>query len=277
MSQGFVLSFSNTSIGMKIPSFEIVGEIAIVEIPEDRRDERSIAMNIMRNHPRVKTVLKKTGDREGNLRLRSFEKLVGSETETEHREHGCLFRLDPTKVYFSPRESTERERITKMVKRGEEVMVFFSGAGPYCVVIAKKAGVGKVYGIEINPDGHEYALENARINKVGEVFVPVLGDVKTRARRFFGKMDRVVMPLPGEGWRFLHQAIMCIKPSGGTVHFYYIEHENELWQESVSLVKKAAEKAGRDIRIAKKRKVLPYGPGKWKVCIDFRVLKGGRK
>jgi len=42
-----------------IPSFEIIGDVAIVEIPEKRKDERSIAMNIMRNHPRVRTVLKK--------------------------------------------------------------------------------------------------------------------------------------------------------------------------------------------------------------------------
>jgi len=205
--------------------------------------------------------------------LRKFKPIIGKETETRHKEHGCVFVLDPTKVYFSPRESTERERISDMVKKNEDVMVFFSGAGPYCVVIAKKAQPKSVYGIELNKRGHEYAVENARINKVGDIFVPVDGDVKAKAKKFFGKCDRVVMPLPKEGYKFLYQAIKCIKPNGGNVHFYYVEHENELWQESVSLVKKAAEKAGRKVRITKKRKVLPYGPGSWKVCIDFRVLK----
>jgi len=256
-----------------IPSFEIIGDIAIVEIPEGRRDDRSIARNIMRNHPRVRTVLKKTGERAGALRLRKFESIIGQETETMHKEHGCVFALDPTKVYFSPRESTERERISDMVKKNEEVMVFFSGAGPYCVVIAKKADPKSVYGIELNENGHEYAIENARINKISDIFTPVQGDVKEKSKKFFGKMDRIVMPLPKEGYMFLHQAIKCIKPKGGSIHFYYIEHENELWGESVSLVKKAAEKAGRKIKIVNKRKVLPYGPGSWKVCIDIRVVK----
>lgn len=259
----------------KSPSFEIIGEIAIVEIPEERRDERSIARDIMRNHPRVRTVLRKTGEREGTLRLRRFKTIIGSVTETIHKEHGCMFVLDPTKVFFSPRESTERERITNMVKKKEDVMVFFSGVGPYCVIIAKKAGVRSVHGIEMNPDAHMYAVENARINKVGDIFVPIMGDVKEKSRKFFGGMDRVIMPLPKEGYRFLHQAIKCIKPKGGVVHFYYIEHENELWKSSVPLVKRAAEKAGRRVRIVKKRKVLPYGPGSWKVCIDFSV--GGKR
>ncbi len=262
---------------MKTPSFEIIGEVAIVEIPEERKDERSIARDIMRNHPRVRTVLRKTGERGGEFRLRRFRTIMGSVTETIHKEHGCSFMLDPTKVYFSPRESTERERISGMVRRKEDVMVFFSGVGPYCIIIAKKRGVSSVHGIEMNPRAHKYAVENARINKVGDVFVPVLGDVKEKSRRFFGKMDRVVMPLPKEGHRFLHQAIRCIKPKGGVVHFYCIEHENELWENSVPLVRKAGDKARRKVRIMKKRKVLPYGPGSWKVCIDFRVGKVVRK
>jgi tRNA (guanine37-N1)-methyltransferase len=256
---------------MKSPSFEIIGEVAIVEIPEERKDERSIARDIMRNHPRVRTVLRKTSEREGILRLRRFKPIIGSMTETVHKEHGCSFMLDPTKVYFSPRESTERERIAGMVRRKEDVMVFFSGVGPYCIIISKKAGVKSVHGIEMNPKAHEYAVENARINRVGDVFVPILGDVKEKSRKFFGRMDRVVMPLPKEGYRFLHQAIRCIKPEGGVVHFYYIEHENELWKNSVPLVRRAGEKAGRKVRIMKRRRVLPYGPGSWKVCIDFRV------
>ncbi len=258
----------------RVPSFEIIGDIAIVEIPEERKDVKSITRNIMRNHPRVRTVLRKTGEREGEFRLRKFRPIIGSVTETVHREHGCMFVLDPTKVFFSPRESTERERIAKMIRRKEDVMVFFSGVGPYCVIIAKKAGVKSVHGIEMNPDAHRYAVENARINKVGDIFTPILGNVRESSRKFFGKMDRVVMPLPKEGHKFLHQAIKCIKPKGGNVHFYYVEHENELWKNSIPLVKKAAEKAGRKVRIVKKRKVLPYGPGSWKVCIDFRV---GRK
>lgn len=257
---------------VKMPAFDIIGDVAVVEVPEGG-NEKEIAERIVEKHPHVRTVLGKAGQREGEFRTRKLEKICGKDTKTEHREHGCRFRLDVSKVYFSPREATERQRIAEQVKPKETVMVFFSGIGPFNIVIAKKKpNVEKAYGIESNPDAHEYAVENARINKVGHVFVPVLGDVKEAARKYFGKCDRVVMPLPKEGYRHLPEALKCIRRgTGGVIHFYFYEHESRLFKESVRLVKDAARKTNKSVRILNKRKVLPYGPGVWKVCIEFRV------
>ena len=256
----------------RMPAFDIIGEVAIVEVP-DGGNEKEIAKLIMKKHPRIRTVLGKAGGREGEYRTRKLKKIYGKETVTEHKEHGCRFRLDIDKVYYSPREATERQRITEMVKKGESVMVFFSGIGCFPVVIARKRpDVGIIYGIESNPDGHESALENVRINKLGHLIVPIHGDVREKARKYFGKCDRVVMPLPKEGYRYLPEAIRWVrKKTGGVVHFYFYEHENDLFKESVRLVKDTARQTNKRVRILNKRKVLPYGPGVWKVCIDFRV------
>lgn len=254
---------------MRLQAFDIIGDIAIVEI-NDGRNEKEIVESILKNHPHVKTIMKKQGEREGKFRTRKLKKIHGKDTVTEHKEHGCRFRMDVSKVYFSPREATERQRIAEQVKAKETVMVMFSGIGAFPVVIAKKAGAKIVYGIEINPDAHESAIENARINKVSGIVIPILGDVKKESKEYFGKCDRVVMPLPKEGFKFLPEAFKCLKKKG-TIHFYFFEHNNELFTESVDIVKEVAKKMNKSVRFINKRKVLPYGPGSWKICIEFEV------
>lgn len=251
-------------------AFDIIGDVAVVEVPEGGK-EREIARLIVSDHPRVKTVLRKMGEREGKYRTRRFRKIVGNGTETEHREYGCRFRLDVAKVYFSPREATERQRIAGQVRARETVMVMFSGIGCFPIIIARKRpGVGIVYGIEINPDAHHYAMENVRINKVGHRVIPVLGDVKDAAKDYYGLCDRIVMPLPKEGYRYLPIAFRCLKRKG-VIHLYHYGHEREMFSKPLGIVKKCAKRMNKSIRVINKRKVLAYGPRTWKVCIEFEV------
>jgi len=267
--------------------FDIIGDVAVIEIPPELESKKSIiAKALQRSQPHVRAVARKLSGREGEFRLRELELLVGKTTETVHRECGCDYKMDVAKVYFSPREATERQRIAEQVEPKETVMVFFAGVGPYAVMIAKKQmmegrrqkslsgkGVAKVLAIEVNPDAVRYMKENVRMNKVQGKVEPILGDVKTLARRFYGKCDRVVMPLPKEGYKFLGEAFSCLKKKGGTIHFYYYSHEDDLYSDAEALVKKAAKKAGRSIRIIQRRKVLPYGPRVFKVCLDIKVGK----
>jgi tRNA (guanine37-N1)-methyltransferase len=253
--------------------FDIIGDVAVIEIPQELESRKLlIAKALAKVHPSVKTVCRKLSEREGTFRLRGLEILVGKRTETEHKECGCAYRLDLAKVYFSPREATERQRIAGRVKPKETVMVFFAGMGPYAILIAKKQNA-RVYAIEINPDAFRYMKENVRINGVQEKVEPVLGDVKKAAKAFFGKCDRVVMPLPKEGYKFLPEAFACLKKKGGIIHFYHYAHEDDLFSEAEGLVRRAAQKAGRGIKILKRKKVLPYGPRVFKVCLDIKTGK----
>ena len=255
--------------------FDVIGDVAILEIPEELEPKKlTIARALLKAQPNVKTVCRKLGGREGKFRLRGLEILAGQGTETVHKENGCFFRLDVSKAYFSPREATERQRIASQVRPKETVMVMFAGMGPYAIMIAKKQrAVARVYAIEINPDGVEYMVESLRMNKVQEKVEPILGDVKNSAKPYYGKCDRVIMPLPKEGYKFLPQAVACLKPQGGIIHFYHYAHEDDLFSEAEALVRKAAKKAGRPIKILSMRKVLPYGPRVFKVCLDIKAGK----
>ncbi|MBI4150380.1 hypothetical protein HY488_03175, partial [Candidatus Woesearchaeota archaeon] len=167
-------------------AFDVVGDIAILEIDRElRKKEKIIAKILLQLHPQIKTVLRKAGSHTGKLRLQKMKHLAGRKTmETVHKESGVELRLDVEKVYFSVRLGTERLRIAKQVQPGEEVLVMFSGCAPYPCVIAKNSPARKVYGIELNKLGHAYGVENVFRNRLLPVR-PIQGDVRQILSNFY--------------------------------------------------------------------------------------------
>lgn len=260
-------------------SFDVIGSkekaVAVVEIKDELiSKERLIGKAILDMCKPVRSVLRKTSERKGVFRLKNYKLIAGDKnTEVVHKEHGCLFKLDPKKVYFSPRESAERLRIAALVKPKETVLVMFSGVSPFSIVLAKKQpGVNKVYSIEINPDAHKYASENIKLNKLENKIVLLLGDVKKYSSRLKNKFDRIVMPLPKGAYEFLSLAITMLKPRGD-IHFYYWGREPNLFEEGENFIKKIAETNNVKIRIVNKKKVLPYGPRTYKIVFDLYLRK----
>lgn len=261
-------------------SFDIVGSrggaVAILEL-DDRLSPygRIIAEELMRVHKSVRAVYRKASERKGDYRVRELELLAGEPiTEVLHKEHGYLLKLDVSKVYFSPREATERQRVASKVKPGERVMVMFAGVGPYAVAIAKAQPlVAQIIAIEINPDAYGYLVENIRLNKLEGKIIPVLGDVRDKAPVFRKCCDRVVMPLPKGAYMFLDEAIECLA-SSGVVHFYYWGAEDRAFEEGYGLVRSAAERHGCSSYLLETRVVSPYAPRVYKVAIDVVVNCG---
>jgi len=251
-------------------SYEIIGckerAIAIVEIRENEKlKQKEIARQIMERHKNVKTVLKKASERKGVERTRSYRLIAGEKnTEVMHLEYGYKLFLDPRKVYFSPRESTERQRIASLVKEGETVMVMFAGVGPLAIAIEKKQPkVEKIIAIEINPYAVRYMKKNVKLNKLDKIEI-ILGDVKEECQKFYGKCDRVLMPLPHKSELFLDIGLKYLK-GHGWIHLYVIKGENEINQ----FAKETATFIGaKEIFI---KKVLPYAPRVNKYCIDFKL------
>jgi len=256
-------------------SFDIIGHIAIIEVPEKlKRKRKLLAEVIMSLNKHIKTVLEKASERKGVYRIRKYRFLAGEKKfETIHKEYGCLFKLDPTKVYFSPRELTERQRIASMVKENEVVMVMFAGIAPYAIQIAKKQPkVKEVIAIELNPVAVKYARENVILNKVQDKVKVVEGDVREKCKEFYGKCDRVVMPLPKGAEDFLNIAVNCLKRKG-YIHFYNWGVEPHIFENAEKIVEEKLRMLGVKYEIIGKKKVLPYAPRKWKVCLDIYVKK----
>ena len=257
-------------------SFDILGSkgeaVAIIEIPlEVSAYREEIADAIMEVHRNVKSVLSKTSERKGEFRNRDYHLIKGdSDTTIVHKESGCRFKLDPIKTYFSSRESTERERITSKVKQHENVLVMFSGVGPYPICIAKKHPNVKVTAIELNPDAHNYCLENIKLNKISERVTAINGDVREICPTLQEKYDRVVMPLPKGAYEFIDVTIPLMK-NGGVLHFYHWAPEDTLYEEAEKLVTEAAKRFGRTSEVIDRVRVSKYSPRMCKVRIDVKI------
>jgi len=207
--------------------FDIVGDIALIKIPDSLQAKRKlIGQTILQKIKPVKVVLMQSGPVSGEYRIRELEHIAGEDrTSTIYKEHSCTFLVDVAKAYFSPRLSTERLRISKLVKEGERVLNMFAGVGIYSIIIAKVQPKCGTVSIEINPDAHKSAIENAMINKVSQRVTAILGDAKEVIKNGgIGKFDRVLMPLPESAFEYLEDAVSALKASGGWIHYYSHTH-----------------------------------------------------
>ena len=150
-------------------SFDVVGDIMIfADFPKGLvKKEKLIGNEILKLFKNIKVVCKKTKKYSGRYRLPKLKIIAGEKRkETVYRENNIQLKLNVEKVYFSARLSEERKRIFLQVKNEESVLVMFSGCGIYPITIAKNSKAKEIYGIEMNPIAHKYALENLKLNKI---------------------------------------------------------------------------------------------------------------
>ncbi|MBN1376873.1 class I SAM-dependent methyltransferase family protein [Candidatus Woesearchaeota archaeon] len=252
-------------------SYDIIGDIAVMEIPEGlEKKEKIIGKTLLEINPKIKTVLKKADIHSGEFRTQNMKYIAGKKTkETIYRENNVRIKLDVEKVYFSVRLSHERERIANMIKKGETVLVMFSGCAPYPLVISKNTEAKEIYGVELNPAAHKYGIENIRLNKSKNIKL-FLGDVKEVVPKLNMKFDRILMPLPKTGKDFLDTALNASK-KGTVIHFYDFGTEKE-FKEIHKKIKKICKKENKKCKILHTEKCGDYAPYVYRVCVDFKVM-----
>lgn len=237
----------------ELPSYELIGEIAIIN--ELTVDEDEAVEGILHHHPSVKTILLKEEPLQGEFRVGEYEKLYGEETETIHKEFGCRFKVDPTKVYYSERFSTERKRVVDQIEDGEKVLVMFAGTGPFAIMAAKLANLEKVVAIEKNPVAADYLKENIEFNGVGDVVEGIEGDVNEVMPELDEEFDRIIMPLPESAEEFLDVARDSLR-ANGKVHLYTFSENQKMDFEEFSILNVA--NCGN------------FSPAKNRLCFDIQ-------
>ena len=255
-----------------VTSFDLVGDIAVVEVPDAlRAKEKLIARAVMDAHRNVRVVAKKISGTAGEFRIRPVRVIAGEKrTHTIYREGGCEFELDLNETYFSPRLGTERGRLCALVKPGERVLVPFAGVGPFAIRIDKAAAGVEAVGIELNPKACKYFERNIARNHCANVRA-VQGDVgKLLPGKYRGWADRVAMPLPKNAKQFLANAIPCLK-KGGMLHYYSFGKMEAPFAEAERDVLAAAAKCGRKARVVFRRVVRPYSKDTEQVSVDARI------
>ncbi len=267
---------SKRELGYLVKSFDSVGNIAVIEIPPElEKKEKVVGEALLSVNPRFETVCKISGAHKGSFRIQPVKVIAGKRNKTAlYIESGCRMKVDLGKVFFSPRLSHERERISKLIKKGEVVGAFFAGVGPFPLVFAKNSPMEKAIAIELNPHAVKLMRENIALNKAQEKVEPVLGDVnKLASTKFRGKFDRAVMPLPKDAGGFLEATMLSIKPSGGVIHFYQFSPTDDPFSGPLKRIRETASKLGLKTRVLRKKMVRSFSAQTIQVVVDFRVKR----
>jgi tRNA (guanine37-N1)-methyltransferase len=259
-------------------SYDIIGDIAVIRVPETIKRKRDIiAEAVIQTHKHVKTVLCQFGPVSGDFRLRNLEWVAGErKTQTINREHGCVFKVDLERCYFSPRLSHERMRIAQQVQPGEVVVNMFAGVGCFSIILAKHSEAERIYSVDLNRVAIHYMHENILLNRVEGTVVAVQGDARKAIEGNLREIaDRVLIPLPEKAYEYLDCALLALKPAGGWVHYYDFEHA----RKDEDPIGKTRDKVTKRLQGMEIRFEVPFGrivrgtgPRWYQTVIDIRIL-----
>ncbi len=255
-------------------AFDQIGNIIIIRMPDSLvSKKKAIGEILLQKIKTAKSVFYQSSPVEGDFRTRSLELIAGEDsTETEYREYGCRFKVNVQKAFFSPRLSTERNRIADLVVDGEAIINMFGGIGMFSIIVAKKKKC-TVYNIDINPDAIELCNQNIMLNKLKGKVESIAGDAtKIIEERLSGKGDRILMLLPERYDEFLDSAIKASKKNA-IIHYYCHIHSdkknlvaNLAKEHFMKVVKVKSEIFGSKI-------VRPIGPRFYQAVVDAKISK----
>ena len=255
-------------------AFDQIGDIIVIRIPDSLLSKKKIIGGIILERvSTAKSVFYQSSDVEGDFRTRSLELLAGEDrTETEYKEYGCRFAVDVEKVFFSPRLSTERERIANLVQDEEIVVNMFGGIGMFSILVAKNKKC-TVYNIDINPIASKLCEKNISLNKlVGEV-ICINGDAaKIIKERLENKGDRTLMLLPERSDEFLESAILATR-NNGIIHYYSHIHADKKQDAPKLSEQHYLELTKVKSEILNSKIVRAVGPRYYQTVVDVKITK----
>jgi len=255
-------------------AFDQIGDIIIVRIPDSLLEKKQIiGETLLEQVKTAKSVFYQSSSVEGDFRTRELEILAGlDKTETEYKEFGCRFVVDVQKAFFSPRLSTERDRIADLVQDDEVVINMFGGVGMFSIIAAKRKKC-TIYNIDINPVATKLCEKNIELNKLKGNITSIPGDAsQVIEEKLKDKGDRVLMLLPERSDEFLNSAISATKKNG-IIHYYSHIHADEKSQAPKLSEKHYLEITPVKSKILDSKIVRAVGPRYYQTVVDTRIAK----
>ena len=257
-----------------ISAFDQIGEIIIVRIPDSLLSKKKIIGETLLNDVKiVRSVFYQASAVEGDFRTRNLEIIAGEDnTETEYREFGCKFIVDVENAFFSPRLSTERDRIANLIQEGEIMTNMFAGVGMFSIIAAKKKKC-TVYSLDINPIASELCERNIKLNKLAGEVISINGDAtQTINEQLVDKSDRTLMLLPERSDEFLESAIKTTK-DGGIIHYYSHIHADKKSDAGKLSEEHYLKVSPIKSEILGSKIVRPVGPRYYQTVVDVKIFK----
>lgn len=264
---------SKQELSLLPSSYQKIGDIVILNLKKELwKYDKQIGKILLKKIPSTRTVCRRTDFITTKHRKPSLKVIAGDKkTETIHKEHGILYKLDVNEIMFAKGNLNERKRISKLVKKDEVVVDMFSGIGYFSIGIAKTSKPKRVYSIEINPIAYHYLWENIKLNKLEDKIFPILGDCIVKIPKLGRIADRLIMGLLPSCKEYLVDAMKVVKPNG-IIH-YHGTGKKEDWKNLLEDVETAAEIEGFKVKLLKKVKVKSYAPKIYHFVLDCKILE----
>ena len=245
-----------------------LGDVLILPLREELLPYKKEIAKVYAEVLGVKTVLRK-GRIGGEFRETNYEIIYGSDPITIHKENGVFYKLDASKVMFSPANVKERVRMASIAKPNELVVDMFAGIGHLSLPIAKHCEA-KVIAIEKSPYTFRFLVENIELNKVQDRMAAYNID----NREFKGEniADRILMGYVVKTPKFIPKALEIAK-DGAIIHYHNTIPEKLMPKEPFETFQRTAKEHGYEAELLESRIIKRYAPGVWHVVLDIRVFK----
>lgn len=158
---------------------------------------------LTRAHPEITTIVLNINDKSTSMVLGEKESTIFGKGYIEDLLCGMRFRISARSFYqINPQQTAVLyEKALDMANfRGQERIIdAYSGIGTISLIAA--ARVKTVLGVEINPDGVRDAIQNAKANKISNVYFHKAdaGELMAELARDNEKIDAVIMDPPRSG------------------------------------------------------------------------------
>ena len=175
-------------------------------------------------------------------------------------------------AFFSPRLSTERERIANLIQDGETMVNMFAGVGMFSIMAAKQKKC-TVFSIDINPTASKLCEKNIELNKLAGRVISINGETsEVIEKQLKDKADRTLMLLPERSDEFLESAIKTTK-NGGIIHYYSHIHADKKQDAGKLSEKHFLEVSPVKGEILTSKIVRPVGPRYYQTVVDVKISK----
>lgn len=250
-----------------ITGWELLGDIVILELPDKLDSYKSIiGEKVLQLHIHAKSVMNRSAIK-GVYREPSVELIAGSNSLTLHRENGCVFRIDPSRVMFSFGNFEERKRMAGIAGKDEVVVDMFSCVGQFSIPLAKHSSPRVVYAVEKNPIAFGFLEENIGLNHLFNMHA-IQGDCRDVTHQ--GVSDRVIMGYLFETISYLPSALSSLKDNGGIIHFHTISRKDAIFDE-MEAISEVIDAAGRSVVSLEYHVVKSYAPSVYHYVVDIEV------
>ncbi len=252
----------------KLPrSYSLLGKVVIIKLRDELLPYKSIIGKEILSLLPVKSVCR-IDYVKGEKRKPIIEVIAGNGTETIHKEHGCLYKLDVKKVMFSKGNKYEKIRLVKSVKKDEKVLDMFSGIGYFTIPLAKLSQA-RIVSIDINKEAIKYLKENVKLNKVEDRVKIICGDSKLVGNFLKAKFDRIIMGYFYDMHEFFVSALQVSKP-GTIIHYHFLGRKEEIDHEKKTL-EKLARNFGFKLEFLTVKKIKSYAPRVYHFVFDIKL------